>query len=81
MKKYKSSLDDDEAEKERYVDDCIASVMPRDWDSKISDLANELGISWLLNIPGVWELVSEELQNSVHGYFENKFAEQYEDEK
>lgn len=72
---------DDPRERERYVSDCIASVMPDQWATKVNELAEAMGVVGILGIPGVRDLVREELHNDVFKQFETKFNEQYDEEQ
>lgn len=42
-----------------------SEITDAQFDAKLGELANEHGVDWLLTLPGVYEIVSEELNNDI----------------
>ncbi len=43
----------------------MSDITQEDLDRAIRELAKEQGIEWALSLPGVWEIVAEDLNNDA----------------
>jgi hypothetical protein len=49
-----------------------SKMTQQEFDDILDTLAHQKGVGWLLTVPGVWEAVSEELNNDILDYWADR---------